>query len=108
MWENYEFGSKDGNANYEVVVSVTRLQSSLGKIGAGIMGGLASVARIDRGEDRVTIAFDRTMPYSAAFADHITVSLSDTPAGRYSISLQITDRVTGKIVTRAREFIVRP
>jgi GWxTD domain-containing protein len=106
VWENYEFGAKDGSAQYEVVVTITRQQSTLGRIGASITGTLASVARIDHGDDRVSISFDRTVQHSAAFVDYIPVVLSDTPPGKYSVAIQITDRVSGKIMTRTRNFTI--
>jgi hypothetical protein len=107
VWENYELGARDGNAQYEVVVTLSRQQSLAGRIAAGISGALARVARVDRGNDRVAISFDRTVPHAPAFVDYITITLNSTPVGQYTLSLQITDRVTGKVVTRSQGVEVR-
>ncbi|HYV97526.1 MAG TPA: hypothetical protein VE967_08745, partial [Gemmatimonadaceae bacterium] len=102
-----DLGAKDGNAQYELVVTVQRQQGVAARIGAKITGALASVARINNGEDRVTISFDRTVPHAPAFVDYVNVDLSGTPAGRYSVSVTINDKVSGGSVTRTRAFVVQ-
>ncbi len=107
VWENYGLGAKGGNAHYEVVVTLSRQQSLAGRIAASITGALARVARVDRGDDRVAISFERTVPHAPAFVDYVTVALNSTPAGQYTLSLQITDRVSGKVVTRTQGVEIR-
>jgi hypothetical protein len=107
VWENYEFGAKDGTAQYDVAITLSRERSTVGRIAARVVGGLASAARIEQRGDNVTISFDRNMPASAAFADAITISLQDTPAGKYTVTVAVTDRVTKQTITRSRGFTIR-
>jgi GWxTD domain-containing protein len=107
VWENYEFGARGGNAQYAVVATIEHQRSLLGRIGANVIGSLVGVARINRSNDRVAITFDRTMPHAAAFVDYLTVRLDDTPAGSYLLTLQVTDKVSGKVSTRTRTFTIR-
>jgi hypothetical protein len=62
---------------------------------------------VEQRGDNVTISFDRNMPHAAAFADAITISMQDTPPGRYTVSVSVTDRVTRQTLTRARGFVIR-
>lgn len=107
VWENYEFGQRDGNAQYDVAVTLTRERTRTGRIAANIVGALASVARIDRGADSYTATFDRTVPHAAAFADHIALTLGETPLGTYTLTLTVTDKVTGQKATRTARFLIR-
>lgn len=107
VWENYEFGQRDGSARYQVAITLKRERSLPGQIAAGLFGTLASAARLDRGADHAGATFDRTLPFAAAFVDHITLSLGETPAGTYTLTLQVTDQVTGKVVTRTKSIRIR-
>jgi hypothetical protein len=106
IWENYELGSRDGAAQYDVVVSLVPQRSALGRFSARVIGGLASAARIQRGTDRITIGFSREVPHAPAFADQVTVSLENAPAGDYQVLIQVTDRVTGRALSRTRSFVI--
>jgi GWxTD domain-containing protein len=108
VWENYDFGVRDGTAQYDVVVTLTRARSTGARVGAAVVGALASVARIDRRDDRVTITINRTAPHAPAFADVVNVSLQETPPGEYDLVLRITDRISGKIATSNRRFVITP
>ncbi len=106
VWENYEFGAKDGSAQFDVVITLTRNRTVGGRIGATVIGALANVAQVDHRSDRVTITLNRSLPNAPAFADQVSVSLKDTPPGEYQISLQVTDRVTRQTATRLRRFVI--
>jgi hypothetical protein len=82
MWENYELGERDGTAQYDVTITLSRERSAVGRIAASVVGALASAARVEQRGDNVTISFDRNLPHSAAIADAITISMQDTPPGR--------------------------
>jgi hypothetical protein len=107
VWENYEFGAREGTANYTVAIGITRVRSLAGAIAARITGGLAGAARIDVSADRVSLTVDRAVPHSAAFVDHINLDLSDTPAGTYEITLHVTDTATGRVASRTKRFVIR-
>jgi hypothetical protein len=108
LWENYEFGARDGMATYEVSIDIRRERSLAGAIATRIAGGLASAARIERiSDDQVSMRVDRSVPHSTAFVDYITIELGETPAGSYELTLQITDKVTGQSRSRTTRFVVR-
>jgi GWxTD domain-containing protein len=107
VWENYEFGERGGSAQYDVTITLARERSAAGQIAANILGALAGVARIDRGADKITASFDRSVPHTAAFVDHIALTLGDTPLGTYLLTLEVTDKVTGQKATRTSRFLIR-
>lgn len=106
VWENYEFGARDGAARYTVALSLVREQSVAGRIAAGVIGALADAVRIDRQTDRVVVRFDRVTASATAFADHILLGLGETPPGRYTLSLEVTDSISGKKATRAVPLLI--
>lgn len=100
VWENYEFGARDGNARYQIAVTLERERSGPGRVAAEIVSALATAAGVDRRPDRVTFRFDRTAPHATAIVDEITIGLADTPAGNYRVTLELTDQVTGRKASR--------
>lgn len=106
VWENYEFGQTGGSASYTVAVTIVRDRSGAGRIAAQIVGALADIAQIDHQSDRVVIRFDRTGPSAAAFADQVDIGLGDTPAGSYTLTLEVTDKATGRKTTRSTSFVI--
>jgi GWxTD domain-containing protein len=106
VWENYEFGSRDSNARYTVAVTLTRVRGLAGSINAAI-ANISDVSRSTGGEDRVALAFDRTVPHRPAFVDQVVLTLGDTPPGLYTVTLQITDRITNASSSRSRSFFIR-
>ena len=107
VWENYEFGQRDGSAKYQVAITLKRERSLPGQIAAGLFGTLAGAAHLDRGTDHAGATFERTLPFAPAFVDHVTLSLGETPAGTYTLTLQVTDQITGKVVTRTKSIRIR-
>jgi hypothetical protein len=108
VWENYEFAQDSGSARYSVSLSIVRERSAGGRIAARVLGALASAAQIDVRDDRYVVTFNRRIPYSAAFADQISIGLADTPGGTYTVSVEVTDAVTGqKAASKTRMAIQR-
>jgi hypothetical protein len=101
IWENYEFGSRNQAAQYEVTLTLQRERSAAGRIVAEIVGALAAAVSIDRRDDRLTMRFDRTMAHAAAFVDRVDLALGATPPGQYRLEVSVTDRVTGRTARRA-------
>ncbi|HYV99544.1 MAG TPA: GWxTD domain-containing protein, partial [Gemmatimonadaceae bacterium] len=108
VWENYEFGQKEGSAQYAVTLSLIRDQSAAGKIAAKVLGALASVAQIDdKQNDRIVVHLDRSQPYAAAFADAIQIGLGETPPGVYTLTLEIADKVSGQTARRSQQLLIQ-
>ncbi|HKS05644.1 MAG TPA: GWxTD domain-containing protein [Gemmatimonadaceae bacterium] len=101
VWENYDFASRAGSAEYSVSITIARQRSAAGAIVAAVTGALASVARIDTKPERVVIAFDRATSHANTLVDVVSLNLANTPAGTYTITLDVRDRVSGVSYTRA-------
>ena len=55
----------------------------------------------------VVIEYDRTARYAAAIVDNVTLSLGETPPGAYTLSVTVTDRVSGRSTTRTGGIVIR-
>lgn len=107
LWENYDVTARNGQAQYQVAVTVQKEKSGAGKVAAALVGFAANALRIDRRDDRVISRFDRSVPPSPVIVDHVSVSLGDSPAGTYKVTLEITDVVTGKKSARTTNLVIR-
>jgi hypothetical protein len=107
VWENYELGEKDRSAQYTVTVVLERPQSAAGRIAARITGPVARLVGVDQTNDRVAMHFDRTVPHSATILDNVALSLGQTPRGSYRLTVEVTDRVSGKITSRTSTLVVQ-
>jgi hypothetical protein len=100
VWETYEAGNRSGDAQYDVSVTIDRESSRLGRIAAEIVGRVASAIGVTRSDDRLAMTFSRRVPYAEVIPDAITLSLRDTPAGSYLLTVTIRDRVSGRSTQR--------
>lgn len=107
LWENYDISARNGQAQYQVAVTVQREKSEGGRIAAAILGFAANALRIDRKDDRVTSRFDRAVAASPVIVDHVSVALGETPPGEYRITLEVTDTATGRKTTRVTSLTIR-
>jgi GWxTD domain-containing protein len=107
LWENYDVSVRNGQAQYQVAVTVQRERSEAGRIAAAILGFAANALRIDRRDDRVITRFDRAVAPSPVIVDHVSIGLADTPAGVYRITLEVTDTATGRKATRVASLTIR-
>jgi hypothetical protein len=106
VWENYDFGSVDGQSRYSVRLTITGQNKSVGAFAARVLGALATLAKVDHAPDHTTYAIDRAVPFAATVADRIVLSLGDTPPGVYSATLAVTDTVSGTTELRTVMFTV--
>jgi hypothetical protein len=108
VWENYDFGrdSVSGLSRYQVTVTIQQARARGGRVAARILGGIASVIGVDRTDDKMSISFERESAHAAAYSDHIGIALEDSPPGDYSLSISITDRVTGRTLLRTAGFTI--
>jgi GWxTD domain-containing protein len=107
VWENYELGQRNGQAQYQVTITVQRVRSAAGRIAAQIIGMAASAVGITRRDDRVILQIERATPYAPRIADHIGMALADTPAGTYRVALEINDRTSGRKTSRSTEITIQ-
>jgi hypothetical protein len=107
LWELYDLGVREGSAQYTFNLIIKRERGAAGRISARVLGAVAGAAGIDTREDQVTIRFDRSVAHAPVLADHLSVALGETPAGTYRLTLEITDKVTNRTVSRTRSLTIR-
>ncbi len=108
IWENYELGARNGQTQYSIAITLQRQRSASGRIAAAIVGIAATAIGVDRTADRLTLKFDRTGPAApGAFVDRISIALGDTPAGDYRLTLEVTDKSSGRKVSSASSITIR-
>lgn len=106
-WEIYELANRDGATAYDVDVSLTSRRGRFESAAVRLLGALADIARRDASEERVSFNFSRSGPATPVTADHILIGLAGTPAGTYTLTLKVTDRVSGLAVERTTTVQVR-
>ena len=107
LWETYALGAAAGDAHYGFTLTIRRERGTAGRVTARVLGAIASVAGVESRADEVTISFDRRVAHAATVAEYVELALGDTPAGRYRLSLTITDRSNGRSATGTRVFTIR-
>ena len=108
VWEEYEFGEADGSAKYSVSVSIERrYKQAINRLRARVISAFAAMAGVERSDDRVVFRYERSVPYSPTMVDYLTIGLDDSSAGEYRLTLDITDRVTGRTSTRTQRIVIR-
>ncbi len=104
-WEVYGLAAKDGAQRYAVRLVLEKASKSVtGRIVAQI-GGLVGA---QRGNDRVMLDFERDAAARDVTVDHVALSLREAPAGRYTLTVQITDRVNGAKASRSTPLLIAP
>lgn len=106
LWENYELGVDGGAARYAVTITIERERSQAGLIAAGIIRGIAGAVGVNQLPDRTEFSFERTVPHSLTIVDNIALSLGDTPAGRYKLTVKITDHASNRTASWTRPLVV--
>ncbi len=108
LWETYGLTPKDGVDDYEVAITVSRVQAGgLGGLAARIIGGVAGAVGLSRrGTDRVSLSFPRRTPARPVAVDYVTLDLGDAPAGVYTLAVTVTDNITKTRVTRESTITV--
>jgi GWxTD domain-containing protein len=108
LWENYDFGESDGSARYDVTLTLQREYALLvSRVRARVVGGAATLLGIDRVEGRIVIRFERDVAHAPALVDHVILSMDGVPAGDYQLTIQVTDRISGRSASRVTRVSVR-
>ncbi len=107
VWENYLFGARGGQTQYGVVITLERQRTAGGRIAAAILGFAANTVGVDQGDDRVTFRFERAGPAApAAFVDRVAIAMNDTPSGDYRVTLEVTDKVSGRKAKAVAQLVI--
>ncbi|MFN8861675.1 MAG: GWxTD domain-containing protein, partial [Gemmatimonadaceae bacterium] len=115
-WELYGLQpGTNGRLEYEVQVSVTILSLDRGPDPIiRFFGGVSDLVGLSPvGDDRLSMRFTRDEAAPTGPDDRqpelITLGLGTSPAGRYRLTVTVTDRRTARTATSQRDFaIVRP
>lgn len=111
-FEVYGLAGKDGYADYEAQLTITIKELARSGSIRKALGELADKWGLTReGDDMAQLRFRKEARIAArdAVADYFKLQFpADPPAGKYSLRLTITDRVTGKAVYTERDFQVTP
>jgi GWxTD domain-containing protein len=115
-WELYGLQpGANGRLEYEVQVSVTILSLDRGPDPIiRFFGGVSDLVGLSPvGDDRLSMRFTRDEAAPTGPDDRqpelITLGLGTSPAGRYRLTVTVTDRRTARTATSQRDFaIVRP
>ncbi|MEK6612655.1 MAG: GWxTD domain-containing protein [Gemmatimonadota bacterium] len=104
-WETYGLSVKDGVQRYAVRLVLEKASKSIaGRIVAQI-GGLVNT---QRGNDKVTLGFERTGAARDVALDHFSLSLREAPAGRYTLTVEIVDIASGASTRRSTTLLIGP
>ncbi|MBL0937446.1 MAG: GWxTD domain-containing protein [Gemmatimonadaceae bacterium] len=109
LWEVYEAGMKDGNAKYRVSITVERTdRSGVSGFTLRVLEGLGrTVTRTQAGRDKFTITFDRTSAAAGTLVEYLSLDLASSPAGGYTLRIDVQDLNTQKRTSRTTEFRIR-
>lgn len=104
-WETYGLSARNGGQRYSVKLVLEKASQSIrGRIVAQI-GGLVGA---QRGDDKVTLGFERNGTARDVALDHVSLSLREAPAGRYNLTVEIIDMETGKVARRTTTLLIGP
>ncbi|MHB0962876.1 MAG: tetratricopeptide repeat protein [Gemmatimonadaceae bacterium] len=104
-WEVYNLSARNGAQHYSVRLVLEKASKSVaGRIVAQI-GGLVGV---QRGNDRVTLTFERDAAARDVTVEHVALSLREAPTGRYRLSVEITDIASGARASRSTPLLIAP
>jgi hypothetical protein len=107
VWENYDLAERNGSAEYSVRLIIEhKWQMVLNKIRARIISAWAAMIGTEQTSDRVIFHYDRAVPHDAVIPDYITLMLTDAPAGFYDVTIEVTDKVSGKVASRTTRIQV--
>lgn len=110
LWEVYDAGVRDGNARYRVTITVERVdRSGVSGFSLRVLEGLGrTVTRTQRGRDKFSITFDRTAAAAPTLVEYLSVDLGGSPAGAYTLRLEVEDLVSRNKTSRSTTFRINP
>lgn len=107
-WETYNSRTgTDGAARMRVQVTVKVLSLDRGpSFTARIIGGVADAVGLSAvGDEQVSLTFERTVPTGRLAVSHsLSLGMGDAPAGKYALSIDVTDLASGRHARSERTF----
>lgn len=107
-WETYGLAERRGQSRYRVELALSVLSVTRGtSLRARIRGGLADLIGLSAvGTDQVSLVYERVRDPSPVLLDYLTLDLGGAPAGRYRLTVQVTDLITNQRVHTDRELVI--
>lgn len=110
LWEVYNLEpDSTGTARFTVDLRFTVSEIERRGFAARILGGIGDAIGLSaQGDDRVALQYDRAVavPPGGAVVDFVEVDLENAPEATYTVTLSITDRVSGRVIAGRRRFWV--
>jgi len=106
-WETYNAGAVAGGASrLRVRVTVRILSIDRGRsFSARVIGGIADAVGLSAvGDEQVSLTYERQVAAGAMVPHQLALGLGDAPAGRYALTLEVTDLSSGRATRTERTF----
>ena len=106
VWETYDLVPRDSAVEYTVTLEIERtFKRSLAGFTARIARNLMNVVTQDgSATGKVSITYAQTRAASPIVTDFVAINLAGSVTGPYRVVVTITDRVTGRSVSRRADF----
>ncbi len=110
-WETYGLAADStgvGRARVKLNLHVDKLQRTSGI--DVVLGGIGDAFGLTaKGDDRVSLSYDRTIAPDVIdrAPDYIALAIGDSPAGTYTLEIEVADVVGGRTARRQRILTVR-
>ncbi len=107
LWEVYAPTPRDGTVHYRVSVSVQRVERT-GLVGVVTrLGGRVRDAVVrSSGTDRIAVEYDRIGASLPQRTESVRLDLGGAKAGKYLMTLQVTDLVSGATAITHRDVVL--
>ncbi len=110
LWEIYNLPKDSlGTTQYTVNLAVTVDAIERHGWAARVIGGIGDAMGLSAlGDDKVEISYERQVETGpdGTQVEYLTVDLRDAPEGTYTITVQITEHVTGQTASRTRVITI--
>lgn len=107
LWEVYAPSERDGNARYRVSITVQRAEpSGLVGVASRISGRLRNAIVRTSPTNRVAVEYERSIAPTAVRTESLRLDLSNARAGRYLMTLEISDLHSGATAITHRDVVL--
>lgn len=106
IWETYDLAERDGEASFEIRISIRPLQSGFQRIYANTIGAVRGLIGVEQLEGRVEIRFARNVAHSDVVVEQYGLDLSENAPGVYGMIVEVRDTVSGRSTRRTTTFIL--
>jgi GWxTD domain-containing protein len=106
IWETYDLAERDGEASFEIRISIRPLQSGFQRIYANTIGAVRGLIGVEQLEGRVEIRFARNVAHRDVIVEQYGLDLSENAPGVYEMIVEVRDRFSDRTTRRTTTFIL--